>query len=159
MSETPSTKQLAAQLYAEMDNVLGLGWRTRYATFDLAVAAGGEEIAAYCKAWRKQFAKRTERKLAAADRAAVRDAQDERQTETDPHVPVADKGAIGRYTSAERRDAIGAEGHVEDDDPQQRGAKYGFVEDSLYHPERFKYHDKPFIWNPVPPRELSAIHC
>lgn len=159
MSKILSAKQLAAQLYAKMAEILGDDWRTHHVDFEKAVAAGGDEVIALCKAWRKAFKKRSERKITLADRFADTRPEGEHP---DTSAPIADKGHFGRYMSAERRDAIGSEGHAEDDDPQQRGAKYGFVEDSLWHPERlkpFKHHDKPFIWNPVPPREMSAIHC
>lgn len=169
MTEPLSTKQLSEQLYAELESKLGVNWRSEHISFDAAVHTAGSGARSLCLAWRASFAKRTDRKLAASDRAA----KVENAPEVAPEAPtrqdddaVADKGKIGRYTQAERRDTIGAELHatdVGDDEAQHRGAALGFKEDSLYHPDgrlpAFKYHDIPLHWDPKPPRESSAIHC
>lgn len=150
-----TTKELASALYAELDARLGANWRKDHISFDAAVTAAGPNAQKICKDWRAQFAKRTDRKLASADRT-------EEEEKTDDS-PVADKGPIGRHLAAERW--AEERGAWDEDQDEHRGAKEGFAEDSLYHPERpFVVGAKPwsgtaFKWNPTPPRDRSAIHC
>jgi hypothetical protein len=152
-----SSKELAADLYAALA-AADPQWKVNFQTIDAAAEAAGPEAVALLAAYRANLTKRTKRELHAAD--ALKSREEETEADSDGAGPVFDRGAVGRYNLAERRDEPGREQSLPDSDTnkeeeQQRTVSPGRVEDPLWHPDRQvptgEWSTKAYSWNHVPP--------
>jgi hypothetical protein len=159
-----TTKELASQLYAEMDRTVP-GWRRMgFPDFDAAVQAAGARAGALCDAWRTSFKRKTSNRLAEQDaRKATAEGTEGEDKEVTDNSPVFDRGGAGHRIGMERRDEPGREQSGFSEEGESRGASVGRREDSLYYPDGrpnvppSPCHDEPFKWSPVPPRSYGAF--
>lgn len=159
-----TTKELASQLYAEMDRTIP-GWRRMgYPDFDAAVQAAGAQAGALCDKWRAGFKRKTNSKLAEQDaRKAAAEGKDEDDKEVTDNSPVFDHGGCYHRLVAERRDEPGRELlGISEEEGESRGASVGRRDDSLYYPDGGRPNARPwsgeaYQWNPVAPRSYGAF--
>lgn len=159
-----TTKELAGQLYAEMDRTIP-GWRRMgFPDFDAAVQAAGAQAGALCDKWRAGFKRKTNSKLAEQDaRKAAAAGTDEEDKEVTDNSPVFDRGGAGHRIGMERRDEAGREqlGFSEEEEGESRGASVGRLDDSLYYPDgrpnARPWSGEAYQWNPVAPRSYGAF--
>jgi hypothetical protein len=166
-----TSKEVSQELNKLLTATLGDGWKTRFASFDEAVGAAGEEARTLQRKHRELMATRLRQppKLAEVHLGDKYSGDGYADEGTKESASVFDNTPGGAHCHAERRDEIGREMPNSEEDMESgggvRGASPGRVEDSLYHPDGRRgggvvpCKDKPFIWIHRAPRDGGCISC